>query len=196
MLAAREYAVHDRTQPRRRVDDHRVATVARAAKELGRQRRLRQLMLVAVVCRALRDAAGRYDPEPRQIRRPHDLVHAVGTGEVVGQSDARGCRVETQPVTNRALRIGVDEERLLSAASERDSEVDGGRGLTDAALLADDREDFAHAIALALWILLRRCEAFAASIQRAGPSARPRDSTAAWRERPRNVFPPRRDRRA
>ena len=57
---------------------------------------------------------------------------------------SRSDRQVAGAVPYRTLRIDVDEERLAAASRERARQVDGGRGLADPSLLADDREDGAH----------------------------------------------------
>ena len=49
-----------------------------------------------------------------------------------------------EPVSNRPLRIGVDEQRLRSTSRERGGEIDRRRGLADSTFLADDGEDLSH----------------------------------------------------
>ena len=41
------------------------------------------------------------------------------------------------------LRVEIDEQRLASAHGQRGGEVDGGRGLADAAFLIGDGDDHA-----------------------------------------------------
>jgi hypothetical protein len=48
---------------------------------------------------------------------------------------------EPDPVAHRTLRIDVDEQRLPAASRQRARQVDGGRGLADPSLLADDGEN-------------------------------------------------------
>ena len=91
--------------------------------------------------RALGHAAGGHDSQPWQVRRAHDLVHRVRAGDVIGEPDARRGRVEAQAEANGALRIGVDEQRLVSAAGERGREVYRRRRLAHAAFLTDDGEN-------------------------------------------------------
>jgi hypothetical protein len=43
-----------------------------------------------------------------------------------------------------ALRVAIDEECALLRDGEAGGEVDGGRGLTDSALLVGDRDDSGH----------------------------------------------------
>jgi hypothetical protein len=48
--------------------------------------------------------------------------------------------LDTDAARRVALRIGVDEQGLALSCGEGRSEVDGGRCLTDAALLVGDRD--------------------------------------------------------
>src|SRR5687767_5711137 len=53
---------------------------------------------------------------------------------------------QSDAVPDRALRVCVDDERLESAARERRAEIHRRGRFADAALLADDREYFTHAL--------------------------------------------------
>ena len=50
-------------------------------------------------------------------------------------------RVEPEPDRERALRVEVDQQHLAAELGQRRAEVDGGRGLADAALLVAHRDD-------------------------------------------------------
>jgi len=54
------------------------------------------------------------------------------------------CACETAAAGGIALGISVDEERALFSDGKRGGEVDGRRGLTDAALLIGDCENAGH----------------------------------------------------
>src|SRR5262249_58176380 len=54
--------------------------------------------------------------------------------------------VDAETRARVALRVEVDDEHALADRCERGAEIDGGRGLADAALLVGERE---HAGALA-----------------------------------------------
>jgi hypothetical protein len=51
---------------------------------------------------------------------------------------------QTDAVAHRTLRIDVDEQCLPAATRQGARQVDGGRGLPDPSLLADDGENSSH----------------------------------------------------
>src|SRR5262245_60646406 len=129
--------MHDRSQPRRRVDDHRVpafaCTVEQSRDSVAGGERLK----IAVMVRGFTHAARGYDAQPWQQRRLHDLVQLTLAGEELGEPAVGPRGLESQAIAHGPLRIGVDEERLHAAHGERGGEVDGRRRLAYAALLAD-----------------------------------------------------------
>src|SRR5512146_1690266 len=146
-------------------------------------------MLVAVVRRAIAHGADGDDAEPWQIRRPHDLMQIVRPGQKIGKAELGRRGGKAEAMSNRALRVGVDQQRFDAATSERRGEIDRCRGLAYATFLADDRKNLAHVIAQVRRSLLRPSwflllEAIPACPARVAPSARPRPRTGAWREMP------------
>ena len=83
--------------------------------------------------------------------RLHDDVARVALG-VEQQVVDRGhvVRLDAEPGRQRALRVEVDREHLASVAGERGGQVDGRRGLADAALLVAQRDDARRAVAVEL----------------------------------------------
>ena len=52
--------------------------------------------------------------------------------------------IDAQTGRRIALRIGVDDQYAPAVHGERRAEIDGGRALSDAALLVDERDDATH----------------------------------------------------
>src|SRR5215475_9746101 len=90
-------------------------------------------------------------------------------------------------MTDGALRIGIDEKRFVAAACQRCRDVDRGGGFSDAAFLADDRENLAHATARRFfWAQRLRCAAMPMYLRRVSPSVPIRVQREAWQETPRD----------
>ncbi len=64
------------------------------------------------------------------------LAHEEAVHRVVGVTLARA-----EHVRQMGLRIEVDAQRPLPALRDRSEQVEGGRGLADAALLVEHRDD-------------------------------------------------------
>ena len=75
--------------------------------------------------------------------------HGVARGDVAGQHLVEpGPLVarEPEPDGGVALRVGVDQQRLVAGLGDAGGDVDGRRGLPDAALLVRDRVNGAHCV--------------------------------------------------
>ena len=84
---------------------------------------------------------GRHHRKVRDLARPDARVEAreaedefVGTGRALVAGDAETGR-------SVALGVEVDQQDFFADRRKRGREIDGRRGLTDAALLVGDRED-------------------------------------------------------
>ena len=68
------------------------------------------------------------------------VAHRGLAGEhVVGRGAAR-LALDAEPGRGVALRVEIDDQDMLADGGERGAEIDGGRGLADAALLVGDRQ--------------------------------------------------------
>ena len=85
---------------------------------------------------------GRREVETLDRGRHHDVLDAqLAIHQHVIDALLELVRVDAHADRHRALRIEVDEQHLAAGLDECGTEVDGGRGLADAALLVAHRDD-------------------------------------------------------
>ena len=78
---------------------------------------------------------------PRHARGHHDVVERdVALHQQVVDREVHLVRVEPQPDRERTLRVEVDQQHLAAVLGQRRTQVDGGGGLADAALLVAHRD--------------------------------------------------------
>ena len=70
----------------------------------------------------------------------HGVAHGGAAGEHVIGRGAAVAPLDAQTGRGVALRVEVDDQHMLADGRQRGAEIDGGRGLADAALLVGDRQ--------------------------------------------------------
>ena len=130
----------ERPERRRAVEEDEVVLLA------ARRERLGEVALAVVAARELDDRAGkvglrRDEVEVLERRVLDELGERGAVEEVVAR---RPVRAHPEPGRRIRLRVEVDDERALAGLGEAGGEIDGGRRLTDAALLVREGVDAAH----------------------------------------------------
>ena len=145
MLAPFQHLANDVTEPRWSIDEDDVTALSRLLEELREERRLGEQLVIHTLIDFVAHASREHDAHPRERGRKHDLAQGFGAVQIVRQAVHRMTRAKADAVPHRALRIGIDDERFQTAARECRGEVHRRCRFSDAALLADDRENFTHA---------------------------------------------------
>ncbi len=145
VLARFECAMHDGAESGRRVNDDDIAAGAGLFEYIAQHAGVRDETLIAGVVRGFGDRSDEKDAKPRQLRRKNDLAEAALSGDVIEESAGGVAAPQSGAVADGAVGIDVHEQGAETAPRERRREIDRRRRLADAALLADDRQDLAHA---------------------------------------------------
>jgi hypothetical protein len=87
---------------------------------------------------------GRRAVDALRLGRANDLVDRRASDEDVGHRDLDGVEVDPQARGEVRLRVHVDAQDAQAVLGERTGQVDGRRGLADAALLIGDRDHIRH----------------------------------------------------
>ena len=135
----------EREQPeaRRAVDDHVVVAAG------DRRERLLQAVLAGDHAHELhlgpgQVAVGGHELQVLEVRRDHELLDRTLLDQRLVQARPALAGLAPEARGEVALGIGVDREHSPLGRGEARGEVDGGRGLADAALLVGDRDDASH----------------------------------------------------
>ena len=134
----------DQAERRRAVDQDRVPARARivaSAPSASARRCSRRSMIDQLDLGAGERHVGRHHRQARicvariaLVERRQAEQKFVGAGRALGPRDAQTGR-------GISLRVEIYQQNLLAHGGQRRGEIDGGRGLADAALLVSDRED-------------------------------------------------------
>ena len=82
-----------------------------------------------------------YTGDARRLDDPlGDRVPGVDRGDRLGRIDRQGNRRPPQTLSERGLRVVIDEEHPPAKLGERPGQVVAGRGLADPALLVQQRD--------------------------------------------------------
>src|SRR5687768_627067 len=146
VLASLEHLANDVAEPGWRIHEDDVTALARLFEELHEERRLGEQLVVHPLVDFMTHVAGEHDAHPGERRRQHDLAKGLRAVLVVGQAMHRVPPAQPDSIPDRPLRVGVHDQRLQPSAGECRGEVYRRGGLSDAALLADDREHLTHAL--------------------------------------------------
>jgi hypothetical protein len=87
------------------------------------------------------------DAEVVDLGGQHRLLGRDLAHDDLVRAEAFGIAEEAEPAGSVGLRIAVDQQRADPEGGERRSQVDGGRGLADSALLVGDCDDASHSFA-------------------------------------------------
>ena len=130
-------------QRRRAVDENEVIVVPKR-----RQRRFQAVFpsrhFDKLDLRTRQLNTGRQHRQPRKLGAHHHIGGLCPAGEQLIGGGGNGALVDADAARGVALRIDVRKQHPLSGSPQRRRQIDRGRGLADAALLIDHRNDLCH----------------------------------------------------
>lgn len=139
MLAAEQNLVRDRPEPRRRIDNNDMATLASGLKQIWQQFRFRDKTLIRDVISLVAYCTRQYYAEPGEGGGKDDVTQRARAAQVIREAINRVIATQADAVADGSLRINVNNQRLEAAPRERGSQIDSGRRFSDAPLLAYNR---------------------------------------------------------